>query len=268
MTYSPGLDLVVVSYHSTIDLWNWCSSLDAVREEVPMSVTIVLVEAREDEVAEAEKMVDFLGCLGATVVAIPANCGYNRACNLGATLGTYDTIALFNADTRLMAGALKRCHEVLWSQDDLGIVGPRQVDEQGKITAAGIFGTLDHPKHRGWHEMSRGQYQDFRDDCVTVAGSAYFIRRQLWDDLTNCPLYREIDPDSEGAFLTCEHYYGESACSYHAVGHGWKCGYIGDVTIIHKWHASSPQGGWGEQMWSKDQAFFRMFCDYHHIAHD
>lgn len=268
MTYSPGIDLVVVSYHSTDDLWTWCRSLEAVKDEVPMSVTIVVVEARDDEIEQAQEMVKFLGDLKPTAIVSYENCGYNKACNSATLLGSHDTIALFNADTRLTPGALKRCYDVLWSQDDLGIVGPRQVDEQKKITAAGIFGTLDHPAHRGWHEFDRGQYQDFRDDCVTVAGSAYFIRRPVWDQLMNCPLYQEMDPDSEGAFLTCCHYWGETWCSYHAITHGWKCGYVGDVTIVHKWHAASPEGGLGEQAVPADRAFFRAACDYHNIVHD
>src|SRR6202035_190672 len=87
------------------------------------------------------------------------NCGYARACNdaanwhitaTGEYLGTgmtARTLAFFNADTRIRPGVLEKCVDLLESDPTYAIVGPRQVDDENKITHSGIYGTLEAPKH-------------------------------------------------------------------------------------------------------------------------
>jgi GT2 family glycosyltransferase len=137
------------------------------------------------------------------------------------------------------------------------------------ITHAGIFGTNDKPALRGWKRPDDGQFDEIRDDALSVSGSAYFIKRLCWDELTNCSKYRKIAPDAVGAFLPTPHYYEETFCSYHAREHGWKVVYDGETSMVHKWHKASPVGGVAEKKhMPESRKMFRAACDMHGITHD
>jgi GT2 family glycosyltransferase len=256
-----SIDIVVVNYHSPNDLDEFIESLERFPVQADASLTIM-------EVDTEPYVHDFVwnGKPGRTV-GVEGNIGYARACNQGAALGQRDIIALFNADVVLSKGAIDLCHDAFQKHPDWAILGPCQVDNGNRIRHAGIFGTLDAPVHRGWNENNHGQYHDVRD-AVTVSGSAYFIRRSVWDELTSCPLYRDVAPDADGAFLPTSHYYEETWCSYHAHAHSHKVLYYGYVTIVHKWHRASLVGGWAEQQMPASREYFRKACDYHAIPHD
>ncbi len=272
-TYEPGVDVVVVSWRTPEDLAGFIHSFAAVQFEVPATLFIVNVEPRqEDEDAANEALRAVTVPVGYAVC--PTNIGYGRACNSAASAITQyhrprRTIAFFNADTRLRLGVLDHCHWNLHLDDEWGIIGPRQVDDAGLITHAGIFGTNDKPKLRGWKNKDTGQFSEMRDDAVSVSGSAYFVKRACWDELTACEVYQEAEPEAIGAFLPTRHYYDETWCSYHAREHGWKVVYDGQVSMIHRWHKASPVGGVTEKKYMPEsRKMFRRACDAHGIDHD
>lgn len=258
-----SLDLIVVNYHTPLDLEAFLRSLHAHEPAVDCALTIV------DVASEVHDDIYPWGRNGrkGRHVGVVDNIGYARACNAAAARGTSDVIALFNADTQLRDGSLDCCHDELMAHDDWGVLGPRQVDSNGRLRHAGIFGTNAKPVHRGWAEKDHGQYDDVRQ-AVTVSGSAYFVKRHVWEELTACPLFRQVAPQAEGAFLPTAHYYEETWCSYHAKAHGYEVVYFGLASIVHEWHRSSPVGGWAEQQLATSQAYFRAACDHHRIAHD
>jgi hypothetical protein len=147
------------------------------------------------------------------------------------------------------------------------------MDENYRITHAGIVGTNTHPSHRGWREYDPldNLFKD-RVNCITVSGSAYFIRRYVWDALTNNTKYREMYPDAIGAFLPTPHYYEETWCSYFARHLGYNVVYDGTVTIGHSWHASSPKPGEGyshaDAQFAVSREIFRSACDFIGIERD
>lgn len=260
------MDLIVVSYHSMSDLERFVVAYEACApQNLDTELVIVLVEATDAEIAKADTW-------GYPVLIHRENVGYNVACNEAAAnrvaLGPHDTLVFLNADTELKPGTLQGCYAHL-QQPGVGIVGPRQVNRRGEITHAGIAGTHTAPAHRGWKQADVGQFNDVLD-VVTVSGSAYFMRRAVYDSLAQCPIFQASDPNATGAFLTCIHYFGETWISYHAHAHGHAVRYIGDVPpMIHEWHQASPQaGGIGELNWARDQAMFRAACDDHGILHD
>lgn len=260
-----GIDVVVVNYRTPGDLKEFCDSY----QEYKMKDSRLFI-CNVDPLFEDEHVANdaFMSPGPVTVENTSQNIGYARATNLMASYGTGDTIAIFNADTVLTRDLLHTCTAALHCESDYGIVGPRQYDERGRITSAGIFGTLVSPKHRGWMEHDTGQYNDWSDQCVTVSGSAYFIKRHVWQELTDCPLYQRVAPDALGAFLPTEHYYEETWCSYHAQFHGYKVVYFGAVGMMHKWHRASTLGGVAERHMPKSQEYFRHACDEHGIPHD
>ena len=195
------------------------------------------------------------------------NCGYSGAINWGAAMGDNPILAAFNADVILKPGALKECAMILKESPSWGVLGPHQVDEAGLVTHAGIFGTNEAPQFRTFHTPDKPMYHDVQE-AVTVSGSAYFVKREVWDILTVCPIYRAAYPDVGGAFLPTPHYYEETFCSYHARAHGYKVIYYGLVSVIHKWHQASPVGGWAEKQLPISQKMFREMCDLHNIPRD
>lgn len=273
MPYLPGIDVVVVDYQTPGDLREFVDSFTDLQWEVPASIHIVLVDPTEADFAVTEELDNIEVPVSVTIW--PSNIGYARSCNAAATMVAdveiaRQTIAFFNADTILKPGVLDACHWELHQHPQWAVIGPRQVDEQNRITHGGIFGTQEKPSFEGrWHKPDTGQYSELRDDCVSVAGSAYFVKRMAWDELNDCSKYRTIAPDAGGAFLPTQHYYEETWFSYHALAHGWKVAYHGGVQMVHKWHQASPVGSDTEKRFlPESKRTFRAACDAHGIAHD
>lgn len=197
------------------------------------------------------------------------NIGYSGACNQLAGEGSSDIIALLNADVWMTSASMVRAQQIFDENPDIHILGPKQRDENGLITHAGIVGTNTAPAHRGWRQSDFDDqlYKD-RVPCVTVSGSAYFIRREVWDTLTNHPKYKEMYPGATGAFLPTPHYYEETWCSYFARHLGYNVVYDGTVSIGHSWHKSSPVGGEADSKFKESQGIFRKACDYIGIERD
>jgi GT2 family glycosyltransferase len=261
-----SLDSVVVNYKTAADLAAFLHSYQQnppaegalwVANVCPTTADLEVVRRAQAEGLKFEHRV------------YEANVGYARACNELGSMGSSDVVAVFNADVILKPEALDTCAGMLVSQPRWGVLGPRQVDDHNKITAGGIFGTSEQPFMRSWKESDQGQCNDIRDDCVTVSGAAMFIRRQLWNDLTNCPTFREIAPDALGPLLPTQHYYEETWCCYHARHHDYRCVFLGTVGIVHRWHTSHPQGSDVDRMvMPSSRAYFRAACEKHGMGHD
>ena len=125
------------------------------------------------------------------------NIGYSAAINYMASKTSSDIIAVLNGDIWMTSSDVYNIQQIFDSNPDIHILGPKQRDEKGFITHAGIIGTNTEPKHRAWKEPDPQDtaYRD-RIECVTVSGAAYFIRREVWDALTNNEKYREIYPST------------------------------------------------------------------------
>lgn len=203
------------------------------------------------------------------------NVGYSAACNHMARQSDSEILGFLNADVWLTTQDVRMIDEFFHTHPGAAIVGPKQRDEKGFITHAGIVGTSQSPKMRGWKEYDPNDtmYKD-ELECVTISGAAYFIRRSVWDELTGCDTYEKFLHDElkmpavPGAFLPTFHYYEETWCSYHARAHGYKVYYDGDVSIGHTWHASSSVGSEVDQQFKNSRRLFRRACAAHGIACD
>ncbi len=206
-------------------------------------------------------------------VFVNANTGYSHACNTLAALGSSNIIGLLNADVWLNNKDVTNINNIFNNNSDIHILGPKQRDEFGLITHAGIIGTNTDPRHRGWNysDPEDTMYKD-SIQCITVSGSAYFIKRSVWNALTDNVKYREMYPNAIGAFLPTPHYYEETWCSYFARHLGYNVVYDGSVSIGHTWHASSPKPNEGyshaDAQFQLSQSIFRKACDYIGIERD
>lgn len=281
LTQNAKIDLVVVNYKTPEDLDGFLLSVlfNADNEDIDRikSLTIMNVDPQDGDRRVASEYAISLSTLLAAdvhVANMPWNCGYAIACNRGAQYGNAGVVAFFNADTQIRTGVIDGCVQAFIDHPRWGIVGPKQVDDDDRITHAGIFGSDDNPKLRGWRKKNGVEYSDIRDDCYSVSGSAYFVRRSLWDTLRCCPIFIEsrnaiIREHGDGAFLPTPHYYEETYLSLHARYHGWKIGYLGNLEMIHRWHKASVVGGKTEkQLLPASREMFRKACQTHGMVHD
>lgn len=215
------------------------------------------------------------------------NYGYAAACNRMAQVTSNEIIGLLNCDTWFNDGDIPKLIQSFIDTPEAAVIGPKQRDERGLITHAGIFGTNSAPKHRSWHEPDSGD-KLFRDktECVTVSGSAYFVRRQVWNEALKTSGYLEIFNkyalqtagilevpaksilEFPGVFLPTPHYYEETFASYFLRHLGYKVCYDGSISIGHSWHATHPMGSKMDGMFKISQVMFREACDYFGIERD
>lgn len=260
---ATDLSAVVVNYRTPDDL---SAFLQSFAEHPPVGTWELTVVNVAPKPTDRQIAAEWAERLPLRIVDHDTNVGYALACNYAASDAKGDAFAFFNADVRLTAGALETCSRALLAHDDWGVLGPRQIDDHGRFTHAGIFGTNSAPIHRAWHSRDQGAYRDVKE-AVTVSGAAYFIKRNAWEELTNCPTYQKLHPGA-GAFLPTQHYYEETWVSYHARAHGWKVMYFGEATIVHQWHKASPLGGHADQQMTPSRVLFRQACDAHGIDRD
>lgn len=265
----PGLDVVVTNYQTATDLGRFLDSFERFAPLIPATITVVNVDPDGQSLAVGTRAEEYGNHLTTS-----DNIGYARACNMGAATGTHSNIALFNADVELTQGALDLCASALEANPSWGVLGPRQTDHKNRLTHAGIFGTQQAPKIRDWHRPDRGQHIDV-EPAVSVQGSSYFVKRDCWDELTECHTYinscNALGLNPIGAFLPTPFYFEETWCSYHAFAHDWEVMYFGPVTIFHDWHGAvkATHGeGWATKRFKESQAMFRQACDDHGISHD
>lgn len=258
------VDCVVTNYRTPGDLARFLHSYVEVAGEVDAHLSIMNVHPNDADVEVARDFIrSSAACHDATHVLTPANIGYGRSCNLAATHGHGSVLAFFNADTELRPGVLEECASALLAVPAWGVLGPRQVNDRNQLTHAGLFASEGGQWERGWKEPDSGQYSDVVDTAYSVAGSAYFIKRTVWDELTACPIFQRNTP-ALGAFLPTQHYFEETWCSVHARAHGAKVVYYGLATMIHNWHRASRIGE-AEIHTPASKAMFDDACRFHNI---
>jgi GT2 family glycosyltransferase len=260
-----GLDVVVVNYRTPNDLNAFLTSYAAYPCFWPASLTVANDQPGPADTAVVARWAEQMPL---RQLLFGENVGYARACNRAATMGQGDVVAMFNADVVLTPDSLTHCYEGILANPSWGVLGPRQVDERNRLVGCGVFGSPREPRQRAWHELDVGQCSDIRTDALTVSGSAYFVRREVWRLLTDCGVYRAIAPDAEGAFLPTQHYYEETWASYHARAHGYSAVFFGPVVMTHLWHRASPHGGPADQQMGVARQEFRDACDAHAIPHE
>jgi GT2 family glycosyltransferase len=250
------IDLCVVNYKTPKHLNRFLESLTGSRRQRDWNLfiadnggddeSLAVIDAYKDEIAHVD---------------LNENIGYSAACNLLASHGKAKYLALLNADVWMRDEHLEAIEAIMDADETIAILGPKQRNERGEIVHGGIVGSNTRPVHRGWRKSDQEDIL-FKDqiDCVTVSGSAYFVRRDVWEELGNDPEYKDLFPDALGPFLPTPHYYEETFCSYFARHRGYRVVYDGTVTLGHTWHASSDVGGGADKLFKVSQSLFREAC--------
>lgn len=262
------IDLCVVTHNSLDDLKRFLISLHSDWEPFVWQLYIAdngSTDGTVEWLKENSQEYDIAGLM------FNENVGYSAACNALSVIGESEHLALCNADIWLQTADAKAMMRS-FAETGADILGPKQRDEKGLIRHGGIFGTNTAPKFRGWAQPDPDDklYRD-RLDAVTVSGSAYFVKRDVWNSLTDDIEYRKLVPDAVGAFLPTPMYYEETWCSYFARHRGYKVMYDGSVSIGHTWHStlSKPENKhYDNEVVHKSRAMFRTACDYMKIERD
>lgn len=210
-TQTSKIDIAIVNYNTKTYLRRLLNTLES---QSNLELFKIFIADNGSQDGSVEYLTAYSKTHPDTEIVFNENIGYGRACNQLAAMGQSEYIALCNSDIWFTNSyQIEALMDILNNDQTISILGPKQRDESGYVTAGGIFGTLEAPKHRGWkvYDPEDHLYRD-RQEAVTVAGSAYFIRRPVWNELTNCDVYKGLEVCQNsgvplGAFLPTPHYY-------------------------------------------------------------
>jgi GT2 family glycosyltransferase len=197
------------------------------------------------------------------------NVGYSEAINNISTVCDSDIFCAVNADTWFDTAHVYAAQQT-FDDPTQGIMGPKQLDERGAIRHAGIFWDRESdPIHRGWsHPDPEDKLFKTRNQCWTVSGSIYYVRRTVWDEMTYHPHYRHLFPRVTGAMLPTFMYFEETWTSIFADHLGWKVYYDGTIpTAGHSWHASNSPGD-NTGHFHESRRLYRMTADRLGVHHE
>lgn len=172
---------------------------------------------------------------------------YAKSVNTAVSGGKGEFVLALNADTKMLEPPDKIL-DLFDADPSIAVIGPRQVDSDGRVTHGGIFGTNERPEFRHWQaplEHCDGETADTRD-AITVSGSVYFARRSVWEEL--------------GGFLNTPHFYEETWLSYLARHRGHRVVYTGSTTWLHEFNRSPTTQEWRVRMAVESRNLFRAAC--------
>lgn len=237
------IDLLVVNYNTRSLLENLLETLHSDYEENVWKLYIADNDSPDDsaEWLEANK-----SKYDIENIFHFDNIGYAAAINKMSLYSKSNFLAAINADTWFSTNHVKQVEQSFLSNPTAGVIGVKQLDKEYRIRHGGIFFTdkFGHMVHRGWSEYDPLDTK-LKDKviCGTVSGSIYYMRKEAWNAVLNHPVYKELFPDVEGAFLPTPMYFEETFFSMAVQSLGWDVLYDGTIeTAGHQWHASAPVG--------------------------
>jgi len=117
-------DVIIVNYNAGALL---DEAVASARHAGAAHVVVVDNASADDSLAAVEARAD--PCI--TIVRNAANLGFAAACNAGVKASRNDTVLFLNPDARLGPDSLARLTQVLWSNERIGMVGPKLVNPDG-----------------------------------------------------------------------------------------------------------------------------------------
>ena len=168
------IDLVIVNFNTKKILLQCLQSIEAY---TPLPHQVIVVDNGSQD--GSLEMLSQMASNHLIMIANTKNEGYAKACNQGILAGTSPYILLLNSDVLVTAHWLEPLLHCMDSDPRIAVVGPKMIDHHGRITGAGIVGTNAHHEPRGLFERNEIGKYDQQEDCISVCGAAYLIRRDL-----------------------------------------------------------------------------------------
>ncbi len=237
------VDIVVISYN-TKNLLLACLQQLALYTDEPHRVIVVDNASRDGTPETLQKTIEEYQWSHVQIIANLHNVGYAKACNQGIKAGTSPYILLLNSDVLVTPGWLTPLIDCMKEDSKIAVVGPKMIDEKGRITGAGIVGTYEKHVPRGYLEVDApGKYEE-EEDCFSVCGAAYLILR------ANLPVLGLFD---EHYFF----YFEETDYSLQARTKGFRIVYCPKSKIYHLQGKSSQDHGQLRRYFEESESYFR-----------
>jgi O-antigen biosynthesis protein len=152
--------------------------LESIWKNTSMPYELILVDN-----GSKDGTIDYLRSLGDRIILIenPHNLGFAKGCNQGTEVASGDQILFLNNDTILPPGWLEPMVEALYSDDDVGIVGPvtNYISGQQKIPVPYTdVGNMEQFA-RAHMQQHKGNVQEVR----RIVGFCLMARRSLLEDI-------------------------------------------------------------------------------------
>lgn len=270
------IDLLVVNHNTQVKLQRFLETLRSDMDDYTVDWKLYVADNGSND-DSAFFLHSNLSSYPIYRLYINDNIGYARAINKMAQNSDSRYLMALNADVWLTTKDVADLVKFMDNNPDVGICGPKQRDEGGRIRHAGIFGPHSIPTQRDFGKLDPNDNMHREvEECLTVSGSAFLVRRSVWEKLAECEVFQDFHRDflreeAQGAMPNLPHFFEETLVSYHLSAHPeWgKVVYNGEVSIGHSWHASSKKGSrYVRDGFRTGRKAFRHFCDMHNIPHD
>ena len=184
---TPATDVVVVSYNSRDTLRACVEPLAGLD-----GISVIVVDN-----ASPDRSLEAIADLPVRAIASEDNRGFGAGCNLGLAAGTAPFVLFLNPDAYISEGALQRLADVLVSEPEVGIAGPRTIAADGVLVP------------------SMRRYQRAGSVWATALFAHRFIKRAAWaNEIVKSSDMYEHAADAEwlsGGCLLVRHEGGRSA---------------------------------------------------------
>lgn len=238
MPRSPCLSVIIVSWNVGELLLQAIDSLEATWQGPREDLEIIVVDnASTDGTPEMLRT----STQEVRLLVNRENRGFAAANNQGLTIARGQYILLLNSDTRVRPQALRRLVAYLETHPDIGLVGPRLLNEDGTIQpsrrrfptlpilfleSTWLEGLLPRKTLALYYVEDRPD--DMPQDVDWVTGAAMLVRRETVD---------QVGPLDEGFFM-----YSEELDWCRRIREaGWRIAYEPAAEVVHYGGKSSDQ---------------------------
>jgi GT2 family glycosyltransferase len=221
------LTIIVVNWNGGALLIRCLESIRACTDSRRVRVIVVDNDSKDgSREAAMQQFPDF------HIMNSGANLGFSRANNLARSLVDTPLVLFLNPDTQLMDGALDRAIECLRQHTDVGALGCKMLQPDGKVQELGL-------------QWSISPLIALIESLVVSEGSRYYLRRllpvmdaersgYLRKLYGGCLLVRKEVLDAAGWFDERYFMYAEDADLSRTIrALGWKLYYCAEAVIIH-----------------------------------
>ncbi len=207
------VDLVIISYN-TLPYLKEC--IESIRMNTLHPYRIIVVDNKS-----TDGSLDYLRKFSnITLIENKRNYGYAKACNQGIMAGEGEFVVLLNTDLKMSQGWLTALVKTARSDEKIGVVAPKLVNEKDQLVGAGVtqLDTVCPP--RGWHQKDRIGLYDKVEDCYSVSGACYLIRRKALE---------KVGAFDENYFF----YFEETDLSLRMLEKGYRVIYCPNAKLLH-----------------------------------
>ncbi|MCK4257685.1 MAG: glycosyltransferase family 2 protein [Halanaerobiales bacterium] len=213
------VDIVIVNYNTRLFLQK---CIQSIRQSTHYPYHLIIIDNLSCDGSRA--YLEKLNKKNIKIIFNSKNVGCAKAWNQGIREGKGKYVLFLNPDTVVVPGWLKKMVQCAEIDEQIAVVGNKQVNLQGVILHAGVVEKDGHAILRGTGEKDTADKFNQICDCIDVCGACYLIKRKYIE---------KIGFFDERFFMYAE----ETDYSFRARRLGYRVVYC-PVTIIHHFQGS------------------------------